>query len=164
MWPAPTILLDRITRIIFGKEYQTGSSHVCIFYSIIFLAHSCHKMLFSAPCCRKTSAYILPLTCKVDFYLHIKPRAKLVLLIILNFYYWMSEEKTMDSWHSCSSKCFHHTGVHKHQVTQTTRFCTVTLNICGPSVSNLLQITFPDTRFLRRALDIQIFVQPCPYT
>jgi hypothetical protein len=57
-----------------GKEYQTWNSHVRIFYSIIFLSHSCDKMFFSAPCCPKTSRYVVPLTCKIDFYLHTKPR------------------------------------------------------------------------------------------
>jgi hypothetical protein len=110
-----TILLDRIARIIFGKEYKTWSSHVCIFYSIIFLFHSYDKMLFSAPCSPTPSPYILPLTCKIDFYFHIKPRAKLLLFIIFNLYYCISEDNTRDSWHTCISKCFSHTGVHKPQ-------------------------------------------------
>ena len=62
-------------------------------------------MIFSAPWFPTTSTYILPLTHKIDFYLHIKPREKLVLYIILNVYYWISEGKTRDFWHKCSSKC-----------------------------------------------------------
>jgi hypothetical protein len=39
------------------------------------------------------------------------------------------------------------------QVAQSTKVCTVALNICGSSALTLLHVTLPATTFLKRLLD-----------
>jgi hypothetical protein len=63
-WPAHLILLDLITKIIFGEQYRSLSSLYVVFSIPQLPRPSKAQMSFSAPCSQIPSAYTPPSTCE----------------------------------------------------------------------------------------------------
>ena len=97
MCPANLIILDLITRMVFGEQYRSLSFSLCSLLHSPVTSPLLSPISYSAPCFQTPSAYVPPSMWATKFHTHTKQQAKLQFYISLSLHFWTADWKTKDS-------------------------------------------------------------------